>query len=95
MQLTKGDVLESGTYRPSLHRAVLDYSKFQQVRKFYDDYKYYEAMLRDKEKKAWASWLKSDEFKIYKKEIENKNYVVAEEWYADWLFSYCFKDGLK
>ena len=63
--------------------------------RFYEEYKYHEAMLRDKEKKAWDNWLASDEFKIYKWELESKNYLVAENWYKDWLFDYCFGDVIE
>jgi len=93
-QLTKDDV--SWEYDEDIPvRRVIDFSKFQEVVEFYDEYKYHEAMLRDQQKEAWNCWLKSFEFKIYKAEIKNENHVVAEEWFIDWLFNYCFKDGLQ
>ena len=111
MQLTKDDIKTSQEIRIEindtieageldclelmLYRKQLDFSKFQQVVEFYKKYRYFEAMLRDQQKDAWSNWIKSNEFKIYKKEAENKNYVVAEQWYQDWLFNYCFVEGLK
>lgn len=83
------------TDHESIDTPCFNKSDVKSAVEFYKEYKYHEAMLRDKEKKAWEHWLKSDEFKIYKKKLENKNYLIAEAWYTDWLFDYCFADVVK
>jgi hypothetical protein len=89
MQLTKGDVLESGTYRPSLHRAVLDYSKFQQVVEFYDANQT-PKILRKNNPEICEKWLK-----YYYDENNLGDDDKMNEIYLQWLFRHCFQDGLK
>ena len=81
MQLTKKDVLRiAGT--PD----YLDYSKFQQVVAFY------ETTI-----KLWnnrvTSFYDTPVWKQCKKDLGDT--PITHEVFLNWLFSYCFKDGLK
>ena len=82
MQLTKDDVSkdqEDGM-------KVIDLSKFQQVVEFYEKYKDYTIDHEDKERvKLMKLWNESKEW----------DEDPSTGGYTNWLFSYCFKDGLK
>lgn len=98
MQLTKDDLETDTDIKENYDEfgkseQYIGFSKFQQVVMFYEKYKYHEELLRS-DKELWNIWASSKEYKIYVNEMRNKNYVIAEEWYNDWLFSYCFKQGL-
>jgi hypothetical protein len=72
-------------------REWLDYSKFQQVVAFYEKYKDnpYEF------EKDFPDLVKGKHHILW---TNTHNYESADERYNDfndWLFSYCFKDGLK
>ena len=79
MQLTKTDV------SICQDEIVINYSKFQEVRDFYEKYCFQPESL------------KKDNPDIFKLWEHDKGVDEHEEmdFYNDWLFSYCFKDGLK
>ena len=70
----------------------LDYSKFLEVREFYEKYK---------DKDADFFWEEEKEIfnNVYLKYLECRYEKLFPELvinlFHDWLFSYCFKDGLK
>jgi len=59
---------------------------------FYKKYKYHLDLLKEKEPEAFKEWCNSSEYTYFKKEIENGNPLLAEEYYRDWLFNYSFQD---
>jgi hypothetical protein len=91
MQLTKDDGWIPRGYH---NRKVLDFSKFQQVVEFYEKYKDKEYLLKNDYPKLYKKW-----WKVYIK--SNKSAycppasTVIQRNYYDWLFNFCFKDGLK
>jgi len=69
--------------------------KFDDVKSavgFYKKYKYHLDLLKQKEPEAFKKWCNSSEYTYFKKELKNKNPLIAEEYYRDWLFDYSFQD---
>ena len=85
MQLTKDDFI---TTRTGLITGI-KYSKFKQVVEFYEKYKelrYKDANSKDKTRYELLNlWTKSEEWEE----------DPSTDCYRNWLFNYCFKDGLK
>lgn len=90
MQLTKDDVKEHTDYNDKRkHFDVIDFSKFQQVVEFYEKYKEDKEGLMEKETKVFLIFIHQHTEGQYKTQEE------LDKGYSDWLFNYCFKDGLK
>jgi hypothetical protein len=85
MQLTKDDVVTFVNDKGE-KVSVIDFSKFQQVVEFYEKYKG-NPMLFCKECDIYFMENTHEWYKL-KQSIGNDEF-------DDWLFSYCFKDGLK
>jgi len=87
MQLTKDDVIVYTDYRTGKQFMGFSLYKLQQVVEFYENHliedtpdEYDQEILRVEKKYP----------ELYKKYQEHLNLS-----WNDWLFSYCFKDGLK
>ena len=80
MQLTKDDVTTMGTTR---RVRFLDFSKFLEVRKFYEKYK------------ESSDKLKRDYPEIFEQFWESLGIYGSGVSLKDWLFFYCFVEGLK
>jgi hypothetical protein len=92
MQLTKDDVRTFRVDDGQNHFSYIDaivISKFLDVRKFYEDYKDDERKLQLEEYDIFSLWMDY----VHKNKDEN-GYFIGES-FISWLFSYCFKDGLK
>ena len=60
---------------------------------FYEKYAYHWDTLKTEQPKVFSKWIESYEFNNgFKPEIKNKNPLLADEYYRDWLFDYCFGD---
>jgi len=59
---------------------------------FYKKYKYHLDLLKQEQPEAFKEWCNSSEYTYFKKEMKNKNPLIAEEYYRDWLFDYSFQD---
>lgn len=109
MQLTKDDVkrrpkdnIESKEYG---NIECISFSKFQQVVEFYEKYKANPWDLETDHPELVNKWLEVcyDKPAIdSRKEINDLDYFFYEQIhdedgddFTDWLFNYCFKDGLK
>ena len=68
------------------------YGSFRQRIEFYKKYKYDWQSLFKEQEPLLDIWKKSGEYNLFKSEMENGNPLLAEEWYQDWLFDYCFGD---
>lgn len=103
MQLTKDDVEDYNRGEQTFEEKVLNFSKYQQVRKFYEDYRdcpeMYANHFPDNE------WWKLNENKYRK---INNTTCSSRDFYEEthklqkiiddfnrWLFNYCFVEGLK
>ena len=89
MQLTKDDIENTTIYRDGQIRKGkgIDFSKFQQVVEFYEKYKKSSMKLYDDYPELFERYAKETKF------TKDENKLYHE--YQYWLFSYCFKDGLK
>jgi len=87
-QLTKDDIMIASISHMKEHK-YLDFSKFLEVRAFYEKYK-------DQPQALYREQLEI--YQIYEgeiiREIGESNTVYMNN-YRDWLFFHCFKDGLK
>ena len=59
---------------------------------FYKKYVYHMELLKVEHPKIFNEWTNSTEFKRFKSELKNGNPLLAEEYYRDWLFDYCFQN---
>ena len=104
MQLTKDDIFEVDDERCCIAdiKIVLIFSKFQQIVEFYEKYqKYGLPLFKDEQPELHKKFneylmvkckLKTDiELDGFKAFMGHK----IKSSFTDWLFSYCFKDGLK
>jgi len=89
MQLTKDDIKDYNRGEQSFEEKVLDFSKFQQVVEFYGKYKDKPDLFEKEQKLLYDIWYKQYCYWIQKQQPYNAIRL------KDWLFSYCFKDGLK
>lgn len=96
MQLTKDDVKEfeydvPNTYLIELKKKFLDYSKFQRVVEFYEKYK----ITVGQDNPGFLLFI-DEQPELYKKYNEERMKLsFGKLHYNNWLFKYCFKDGLK
>jgi hypothetical protein len=87
MQLTKDDVTDF----TMKGREWLDYSKFQQVVEFYEKYK-----ITEGQDNPGFLLFRDEQPEIYKKYNEDRiKQPFGKLHYNNWLFSYCFLEGLK
>ena len=80
MQLTKDDLIDN----EETGAEGIDLITFKQVVEFYDEFKNDMDGLKYGYPKLWCKYVDSHKENLYE---------LLE--YRDWLFSYCFKDGLK
>lgn len=95
MQLRKDDVktgkeIRKPTYiKNILRQEFLDFAKFQQVRKFYEEYKDNLPEFEDTFPKIFKKYLDSIRTRT---NISQNEHIKL---WRDWLFNHCFVEGLK
>ncbi|MBE3122082.1 MAG: hypothetical protein IMZ58_07755 [Thermoplasmata archaeon] len=98
MQLRKDDVKSLPIHGYPHYIKVLDLSRFQQVRKFYDDYKDDSDLFHRKQLDLWSLFYHHLETKSMASPKGTMIYIDGEELkkeFRNWLFPYCFKQGLE
>ena len=73
-----------------IEKISLDFSKFLEVREFYEKYESDDIYLEDEHPEIYQLWKQSKEFVNH-----GSNPIRHGYDYNHWLFHYCFKDGLK
>ena len=84
MQLTKDDLKVYTDYETGKQIIVIEKSKLQQVVEFYDKYSHNLDLLYQEHTELYKRWLK-----------ERSVHELDDTSLLSWLFSHCFKDGLK
>ena len=105
MQLTKDDVMDTKVVYGYDNGKYLDFSKFQQVIEFYEKYKDDEMLLASRQPEIYKLWYRDNIRKVLYENYErmthekavdcNESYNRLLNGFKNWLFSYCFKEGLK
>jgi len=68
------------------------FGSFRQRIEFYKKYKYDWQSLFKEQEHLLDIWEKSEEYNLFESEMKDNNPFLAEGWYQDWLFDYCFGD---
>jgi hypothetical protein len=91
MQLTKYDVIYSAKGKKDLSIESIDFSKFQKVVDFYEKYKESITKVGD----GYIRFTEKYDTIIDLPVDDDTTETEFQLMWQDWLFNYCFKDGLK
>ena len=91
MQLTKDDIIENDDYPDCSHFKAINFSKFQQVVDFYKKYKESITKVGDGYIRFTEKYNTIIDLPVDDDTTETEFQLM----WQDWLFNYCFKDGLK